>query len=547
MREDYELQLEAARAWAGEALAAGWLTASAVASLNALEQRSPAGLFEPGAHRPLAAAFFGGTGAGKSSLLNRLAGGAVARVGVERPTSREVSIYLHESLHLRQLPKEFPVDRVRVSRHEDERRRQVLWIDMPDIDSIEAGNRDLALAWLPHIDALIYVVNPERYRDDKGWRMLRAYAGEHAWLFVMNHWDRGQPAQLEDFAQLLRRGGFDDPLIFRTDCRDEASRRKPDDFAALEETIESLSDRHLMKQLESRVLDGRRDELRAALSACLDALGDPEDLVRLRARWADIWREYSLSLTKGLEWPLREIAGSFVGRDANPLGKPVKLDQPPPAPLSPSLLWDDWARMQWRDALDRLLMAADETGLPAPPLQRRLEEIERAADGVLLAETQSALRKALANPGNAAQRFLLKLTGLCAILLPLVAVGWVSWQAVASYYQSVLLHAGFLGADFAIHSGVIVAVAWLLPFFLNRGLKPSAARAAEKGLRAGVASGLALLGEKIDDALNRYAQDQRDRRQDGENLLAQFRPAAAKNPGGILGRVLANGKPEEEP
>lgn len=549
MSEDYERQLEAARTWAAEAQAGGWLTSVAAASLSALEKRSPAGLFEPGAHRPLAAAFFGGTGAGKSSLLNRLAGSPVARVGVERPTSREVSLYLHESLHLKQLPEEFPVERVRVARHEDENRRQVLWIDMPDIDSIEGGNRDLALAWLPHIDALIYVVNPERYRDDKGWRMLRTYAGEHAWLFVMNHWDRGQTAQLEDFAELLRRGGFERPLIFRTDCRAETDRRKPDDFAELEAAIASLSDRHLMKQLESHVLNGRREELRAALSSCLDALGEEEAVDRLRARWETIWRECGQSLTRGLEWPLREIAASFVGRDADPLSKPIRLNRPPPepgTPLPPSLLWDDWARMQWRDALDRLLIAADDCGLPAPPLKRRLEETERAGDGILLSEAQSALRRALANPGNALQRFFLKLATLSAILLPLAAAGWVSWQAVTSYYQSVLLHTGFLGADFAIHSGLIVGLAWLLPYLIGRGLKPSAARAAEKGLRAGIAGGLAAMDDKVRDALDRYAQERRARSQDGENLLLRLRPAAAKKPEGLLGRVMVNGQTDEK-
>lgn len=66
--------LTAARSWAHEAIDQQWFKPSDLEVLEGLEVRSPATLFDPGSHRPLIAAFFGGTGVGKSSLLNRLAG-----------------------------------------------------------------------------------------------------------------------------------------------------------------------------------------------------------------------------------------------------------------------------------------------------------------------------------------------------------------------------------------------------------------------------------------------------------------------------------------
>jgi hypothetical protein len=541
--QDFDLQIEAAQAWALAACQGGWLAEEALEPLDALQRRNPASLFEAGTHRPLAAAFFGGTGAGKSSLLNRLAGQAIARAGVERPTSHEVSLFLHESLHLRQLPLDFPVDRARVAQHGDERRRQVLWIDMPDIDSVEANNRNLALAWLPHIDVLIYVVSPERYRDDKGWRLLQTLGGQHAWLFVMNHWDHGCAEQLHDFTQLLHQAGFADPLLFSTDCQEALERRKPDDFAALEASIQALADRHLIGQLQAHALNKRREDLQAALAACRDALGKAEAWERLRARWTQIWREQRASLSKGLEWPLREVAGAFSGRDASFFGKAVKLkeaqaDSVPSAQPNPSLLWDDWAQMQWGDALDQLIMAADEAGLPTAPLKARLEEPARMGGGALLVEAQRGLRLALANPGNAAQRFMLKLTGLLMFLLPLAAIGWAAWWAVAAYYQGTVLGGGFLGADFAIHSLLLVGLAWLAPFFLHRLLKPSAARAAEKGLRAGVAAGLELMGEKVEAALACNQQAAAELRQEAENLLAQCTAAPSGPHDAMLDRMI---------
>ncbi|MFM8330245.1 MAG: GTPase [Candidatus Methylumidiphilus sp.] len=544
MNENFDQQLQAAKHWAAEAQAAGWLAAADIAALSALENRSPASLFEAGAHRPLVAAFFGGTGVGKSSLLNRLAGAPIARAGVERPTSREVSIYLHESLHLRQLPDGFPVERVRVARHTDEKRRQVLWIDMPDIDSTEASNRDLVADWLPHIDVLIYVVSPERYRDDKGWRLLREHVREHAWLFVINQWDRGQAAQIEDFAKLLRQGGFQQPLLFRTDCREDVARRKPDEFDALETAIQALADNHLIEQLERRALASRREELRAAVGRAVACLGRDGEVAGLRAQWPAIWEEALASLRKGLEWPMAEVARAFVRHEASPLRRSIKLEAPPQAETRPaappSILWDDWAQMQLQDALDRLLVEADSRRLPVAPLKPVLADIAANAGKLVLDEAQRALRASLARPGNFAQRFFLKFTGFCAVALPLAAMGWVSWQAFIAYYESAQTHSGFLGVDFATHSAILVAIAWLLPFFLHQQLKPSTERAALRGLRKGIDIGLARLAAQADDAMAGYAADLDARQRQAQHLLDAPDNLPAAPPLGALQRMIPN-------
>jgi hypothetical protein len=542
MSKDFDQQLQAAKRWALAARGGGWLTEADIARLAGLDNRSPAGLFEPGAHRPLVAAFFGGTGVGKSSLLNRLAGQAIATVGVERPTSREVSVFLHDSLQLRQLPAGFPVDRVRVARHFDEKRRQILWIDMPDIDSTESSNRDLVADWLPHIDVLVYVVSPERYRDDKGWRLLREHVREHAWLFVLNHWDHGQEAQVADFIKLLRQGGFASPLVFRTDCREESQQRKPDEFAELESAIQTLADDHLIEQLERRALDARREGLQSAVLGCLARLGDAGATDGLRGQWTEIWQGSAEGLWQGLQWPMGEVARAFVQHDANPLRRSVKLGREEKTPEKkstpkPSILWDDWAQMQLRDALDRLLVETCDRQLPVAPLQARLSGLVDAAPKLMTDEAQKGLRLALANPGNLVQRALLKFTALCSLLLPLVAMGWVSWQAVTAYYESALSHTGFLGVDFAIHSVLIIGIAWLLPFFLSQQIKPSHERTALKGLRNGVNAGLARIHVLADEALSAYATELDARLQDGRNLLnpPTVRQVAEHT---LLGRII---------
>ena len=132
--------------------AAGWLPSAD----RLIDTKSPVDLFT-GAERPLVVGLFGGTGVGKSSLLNRLASAEIARTGVVRPTSMEITAYLHESVALNALPDHFDPASFSDNRHSNDALADVMWVDMPDFDSDETANKDQVLQWLPHIDLLIYV------------------------------------------------------------------------------------------------------------------------------------------------------------------------------------------------------------------------------------------------------------------------------------------------------------------------------------------------------------------------------------------------------
>jgi energy-coupling factor transporter ATP-binding protein EcfA2 len=216
----------------------------------------------------------GPNGAGKSTLLNRLAGEAVARTGVERPTSFEATLYVHESVALADLPAHLPVEAVRVRRHRSTAHRDVLWIDAPDIDSTAEANRRAALAWLPHVDLVCYVVSPERYRDDAGWRVLRQRGHKHGWIFVLNRWDEGDPRQGEDFTGMLREAGFESPLLLRTCCLSRGTLPSPDEFDQLQAALTRLLEAHGVQELTRLGHSARLQELRTALQASEKRFGD---------------------------------------------------------------------------------------------------------------------------------------------------------------------------------------------------------------------------------------------------------------------------------
>lgn len=540
---DFETLLNRARSWATHARASHWLNDSDTQGLDAIESDTPSTLFDANSHRPLVTAFFGGTGAGKSSLLNRLAEQTIARTGVERPTSREISIYLHDSVHLDRLPEDFPVESVRVAHHAHDELRHVMWIDMPDIDSVEQHNRGLVLSWLPHIDVLIYVVNPERYRDDSGWQLLCEHGGDHAWLFVMNQWDRACPEQFAAFQTLLAETGFSDPVLLRTDCREPPETRQADDFSDLQIVLNEISQQHIMRQLESHASRQRLASLRSTLVDLLNHLSHQEGYASLDPEWQTIWAQGRSQLMTGLEWPIQSVVSAFTGTEANPLARSIDLTASPTEP-SPSqakpVLWDSWAEGCLSDALDRLVVEAGNRGLPARPLKTALEPLIRDTGKQVLAKGQLSLRQALANPGNAMQRFGLRLSGLLTVLLPLTALGWASYRVVMGYYESATLHSANLGIDFAVHSGLLIALAWLMPWFMYTRLKPSLEKTAARGLRSGIADALDITGEQVSERLIMTDHERQSVIREGQSLLekAESPPKANRPLSGLLRRVL---------
>lgn len=161
----------------------------------------------------------GASGSGKSTLFNALAGAQISETGLRRPTTSaplacswtDGAAGLLDRLaipgRLRRRPQQGAAGA-------DEALQGLVLVDLPDHDSAAAGHREQADRVLALVDAVIWVVDPEKYADAAlHERYLRPLAGHAEVTFVvLNQIDRlpGDAADqvLDDLRRLLDEDGM---------------------------------------------------------------------------------------------------------------------------------------------------------------------------------------------------------------------------------------------------------------------------------------------------------------------------------------------------
>ncbi|MGW7363792.1 GTPase [Streptomyces sp. NPDC054841] len=169
-------------------------------------------------HRHTVVAIAGATGSGKSTLFNALAGVPISETGLRRPTtSAPISLSWSEGaaglLDRLAIPPRLR-RRPLAGGSGDEALQGLVLVDLPDHDSAMTVHRDQVDRVLALVDAVIWVVDPEKYADAAlHERYLRPLAGHSEVTFVvLNQIDRlpGEAADqvLDDLRRLLDEDGM---------------------------------------------------------------------------------------------------------------------------------------------------------------------------------------------------------------------------------------------------------------------------------------------------------------------------------------------------
>jgi 50S ribosome-binding GTPase len=110
-------------------------------------------------------ALVGGTGVGKSSLLNALAGVDVSPASARRPTTSDPIAWVPAAEVGSLAPLLEWLDVREVRQHDGAGLASVAILDLPDMDSIETAHRERVEALLPRVDAVAWVTDLEKYHD----------------------------------------------------------------------------------------------------------------------------------------------------------------------------------------------------------------------------------------------------------------------------------------------------------------------------------------------------------------------------------------------
>ena len=165
---------------------------------------------------PLLVLLIGPTGAGKSSLLNALAGFAASPAGVIRPTTRDVVVVARPGDREALLGDGAPLSvlaggRLRIIERDDVPEGVAL-LDSPDVDSIEHANRELTDRLAEAADLGIFVTTATRYADRVPWEVLaRARDRALPLVVVVNRMPpdgEDRATVLADVARLLAENGI---------------------------------------------------------------------------------------------------------------------------------------------------------------------------------------------------------------------------------------------------------------------------------------------------------------------------------------------------
>ena len=227
-------------------------------------------------------ALAGGTGVGKSSLLNALAGSAVSEVRAVRPTTDEPIAWVAEERREELGPLMEWLGVKQVTGHADASLAGVAVLDLPDVDSIRTEHRSRVDELLPRIDAVAWVVDPEKYDDERLHAYLRSLAAHAPRMrFVLNKADRLAEGQREELAADLRRrlaaAGIDAPRV------SVVSAQRGDGVDALRAELASEAD---AKGLVTGKLETDAREASAALAEAVgvEAEGELRPLLTADAR-----------------------------------------------------------------------------------------------------------------------------------------------------------------------------------------------------------------------------------------------------------------------
>ena len=215
----------------------------------------------------------GSSGAGKSTIFNSLLGEDISPASVIRPTTRTPVISVH--------PKDTKVmedhaiaemGRVVVT---DKAIPGLILVDAPDLDSVDANNREISRRLLDAADFWLFVTTASRYGDALAWQTL-VDANERGMstAIVLNRVSlEALPKIRADLTERLDAVDMGEvPLLIVPDAGPRDSRLDPDDVTEIRDWLHVIASTRVGEVLVEKMSDAMLPDLRRQLIELSEAV-----------------------------------------------------------------------------------------------------------------------------------------------------------------------------------------------------------------------------------------------------------------------------------
>lgn len=464
----------------------------------------------------LVVALVGGSGVGKSTLLNAIAGDQIAETSEMRPCTDVPVVYHPPGARL-----DFGEWRC-VARSALE---NLILIDTPDSDTIVHHHRALTDQVLARCDLILLCASAEKYLDEATWSLLRPLQDQRTMICVETKVTSEDEAIGRHWLERLEEQGFDIASYFRVNALRTLDRKLAGEKTGAGEfdfpRLEAFLRHELTRESIERI---KRSNVAGLLAKAVSRLTERADTVQpgietLQRRLAEADREvarYSLDniharvfaashlwayalghevsiRAKGLMGALFRIAEAVRSLPARVPGLPawrdpaVSAGRQTAAALMQGNLFDEDLHLAserithfYHARQSEIALAFEQAGLDPPDEGEgaRLfeEELNRRLSNVLRGPAHDRIvRNAQTLTGWPFSIFL--------DALPLLFLAYSGYAIVASYFRSPMLPSGFLSHTLAVF-GILVGIELFLMFLLTRFFAWTARRNSLRDLRA---------------------------------------------------------------